>query len=85
MDSATAVTMDAPTPWMPRATTSIACEVASPHARDASVNTPTPTISVARRPSRSAARPDRSISPPNVSMYALTTQARPALQKPRSA
>ena len=74
----------APTPWTARLPIRNASPVASPHASDAAVNTAKPTIRIRRRPSRSAARPPSSRSPPNVSAYAVTTHCRLVSLKCRS-
>src|SRR6202012_4592234 len=66
---------------MPRATSSQAADCARPPAREAAEKTTNPTMNTRRRPSRSAARPPSSRNPPNVSVYAFTTQGRLASEK----
>jgi hypothetical protein len=68
IDKAAGVIVAAPTPCTARAAISVAPEDASPHAKDASVKTPTPMSSIRRRPSRSANRPPSKRSVPKDSM-----------------
>ena len=49
-ESATAATTAPPMPWIARAPMSISCDVASPHASDASVKSPTPSRKSRRWP-----------------------------------
>jgi hypothetical protein len=49
-DSATAATTAPPSPWIARAPTSISCEVARPHAREATVKRATPETNTRRWP-----------------------------------
>ncbi len=74
----------APMPWTARAPIMKPAPVASAAARDAALNSPSPSIRMRRRPSRSAARPPRSKNPPNVSAYAVTTHCRLVWEKCRS-
>jgi hypothetical protein len=64
--------------------TSHACDVARPQASEASVNSAIPIKNRRRWPNRSPSRPPSSRKPPNVSRYALTTQASDVSVKPRS-
>ncbi len=77
-------TIAAPRPCAARAATSCHESAAMPQASDAAANTTSPMTSTRRRPSRSAARPPISMKPPNVSMYASMTQARPYCENPSS-
>jgi hypothetical protein len=65
-ESETAETIAPPKPWIARAPTRNACEVASPHASEASVNSVIPARNSLRCPKRSPSRPPRSRKPPNV-------------------
>jgi len=59
-------TIAAPTPCTARAAMSTPIEPAMPQTSEASENSAIPTMNIRRRPSRSAARPPSSRSPPNV-------------------
>ncbi len=83
-ESATAETSAPPSPCTARAATSWPCDVASPQARDAAVKSEMPTRNMRRCPNRSPSRPPSRRNPPKVSRYALTTQASPVSEKPRS-
>ncbi len=72
-----------PAPWMARAASSHAAEVARPPASDAAVNSVMPAMNTRRRPRISPARPPSSSRPPNVSVYALRTQDRLGSEKCR--
>src|SRR5205085_5396152 len=73
-----------PMPWTALAPIMKPGPVASAAASDAALNSPSPTIRMRRRPSRSAARPARSKNPPKVSAYAVTTHCRLVWEKCRS-
>ena len=64
----------APVPCTARATISVMPSVASPHTREAIVNTPTPDRNARLCPIASPTRPPSSSSPPKVSTYAVMTQ-----------
>ena len=83
-DSATAVTTAPPRPCTARAAMSIEREVATPQPTDAMVNRIRPIRNRRRLPNRSPRRPPSSRKPPNVSMYALTTQTRDVSVNARS-
>jgi hypothetical protein len=70
-------------PCAKRAAISSSWLCASPHARDAAVNSPTPSRKTRLRPSRSPSRPASSSRPPKAIRYALTTHARLEVEKPR--
>ena len=76
IDRAAGSMIAAPMPWTARAAIMKPAPVASAAASDAALNSPSPSIRMRRRPSRSAARPPRSKNPPNVSAYAVTTHCR---------
>ena len=82
-DSATAATTAPPSPCTARATTSTPCDSATPQASEAAVKSAMPATNRRRWPNRSPSRPPRSMKPPKVSMYALTTHASEASEKPR--
>src|SRR4029453_17377216 len=82
--SAAGVASAAPTPWSARAPTSMPSDWARPASNEASAKSAVPTRNSRHRPKRSATRPPSRSSPPKVSMYAFTTQARPACENPRS-
>jgi hypothetical protein len=67
IDSAVGVMTAAAMPWTTRATSSAVTDPASPAPSDASANSAVPAMNTRRRPSRSAARPPRSRSPPKLS------------------
>ncbi len=75
----------APRPCRTRANSSQPGEAASAPSSEAAVNRATPPRKSRRRPNRSPARPPSSSRPPNTSVYALSTQASPAGENPRSA
>jgi hypothetical protein len=81
----TAEVIAPPTPWMNLAATSTSWLWASPQASEAMVNTTRPARKTLRREVRSPSRPASSSRPPNAIKYALTTQASPAWENPRSA
>ena len=56
-----------PMPWMARAASSQAWELAKPPASEAAENSTSPAMNTRRRPRRSPARPPSSISPPKLS------------------
>jgi hypothetical protein len=72
-----------PTPWIARAPRRTAGEPAIAHMRDAAVNSAVPARNTRRRPRRSEARPPSRSNPAKVSVYALTTHCRPAVENPR--
>jgi hypothetical protein len=76
--SAVGDAMAEPTPCARRAITKVVSSHASPHRIDAMANSATPAMNVRLRPMVSPSRPPSSISPPNVSTYAVITQLRPA-------
>jgi len=82
IDNAAGVIAAAPTPCIARAAINIAPESASPHASEASVNTPIPPSSTRLRPIRSAIRPPSNSSVPNDSMYAFATHVCDAADSP---
>ena len=84
IDRAAGSMIAAPMPWTARAPIMKPAPVASAAASDAALNSPSPSIRMRRRPSRSAARPPRSKNPPNVSAYAVTTHCRLVWEKCRS-
>jgi hypothetical protein len=84
MPRITADVIAPPIPWMNLATTSTSWLCATPHRIDATVKTPRPAMKTVLRPRMSPNRPDNRSRPPNEIMYALTTQARLACEKPRS-
>src|ERR671935_3018828 len=84
IDSAAGSMIAAPMPWTARAPIMNPAPVASAAARDAALNSPSPSIRMRRRPSTSAARPPSSKNPPNVSAYAVTTHWRLVSEKCRS-
>ena len=67
-----------PTPCDSRAMTIVTSSQATAHSTEEMVNSATPTMKVRLRPMVSPRRPPSSISPPNVSTYAVITQLRPA-------
>ena len=67
IDSAVGVMIAAATPCTARAVSSASLVPASPAPSEASANRPVPTMNIRRRPSRSAARPPSSSSPPKLS------------------
>ena len=67
MDRAVGVMIAAPAPWSTRAASSAAGVQARPQSSEAAVNSAIPVMNTRRRPSRSAARPPTSSSPPNTS------------------
>ena len=83
-ESATAETTAPPIPCTARAPTSISCEVAKPHAADASVKSAIPSRNSRRCPKRSPKRPPSRRKPPKVIRYAFTTHASDSSEKPRS-
>jgi hypothetical protein len=84
MPRITADVMAPPTPCRNRAPTSIHWLLATPQSNDATVNTANPATNTVRRPTRSPRRPASRSRPPKAIRYALTTQARLALENPRS-
>ena len=83
-DSETAETIAPPNPCTARAATSIPSDVDSPQVSDAAVNSAIPAMNRRRWPKWSPSRPPSSRKPPNVSMYAFTTQASEVCEKCRS-
>ena len=67
IDSAVGVMIAAATPCTTRAASSTSVVPASPAPSEASANRPVPAMNMRRRPSRSAARPPSSSSPPKLS------------------
>ena len=80
-ESATADTTAPPMPCTARAPTSISCDVANPHADDASVNSAIPSRNSRRCPNRSPNRPPSRRKPPKVIRYAFTTHASDSSEK----
>ena len=74
-----------PTPWTNRAPISIGCANERPHNTEAPTKIARPIRKTRLRPRRSPTRPARRRRPPNAIRYALTTQASPDCEKPRSA
>ncbi len=74
-----------PTPCAARAASSQPAPVARPPASDETVNRVIPARNTRRRPRMSPARPPSSSRPPKVSVYAFSTQDRPAGEKRRPA
>src|ERR1019366_1730556 len=70
-----------PAPCTARAASSHAAEVARPPASEAAVNSTIPAMKTRRRPRMSPARPPSSSRPPNVSVYALSTQDKLGAEK----
>ncbi len=85
MPSITAEVAAPPIPCRNRAPTSISRFAASPHSSDAAVKVARPARKTFLRPARSPSRPASNNSPAKAIRWALTTQARPACEKPRSA
>jgi hypothetical protein len=83
-DRDTAEAIAPPSPCTPRPTMSAPCEVARPHASDASVKRVMPIRKSRLWPKRSPRRPPSSRNPPYVSRYAFTTHANEVSEKPRS-
>ena len=74
MESALGAITAAAAPCTILANTSSSLDGANPHTNDDSAKSAKPPMNVRRRPSRSAARPPSSKSPPNRTAYPLITQ-----------
>jgi hypothetical protein len=68
IDSAAGETIAPPSPWRPRATSSMPSDCESPQMREAPEKRAIPAMKSRRRPSRSAARPPSSRKPPKISV-----------------
>src|SRR4051794_3997485 len=84
IDSAAGETSAPPSPWRPRATSSIPSDCETPQTSEAPENSTMPAMNRRLLPSRSASRPPSSRNPPNISVYAFRTQVRFCSEKPRS-
>jgi hypothetical protein len=84
IERAAGIISAAPRPWAARIAIRSASPPASAQPSEAAVNTPSPSISIRRRPSRSAKRPPSSRNPPKVNAYAVATHCRLVSLKCRS-